>query len=385
MSTHGRTILASLLLVAVSTPPAKPSEDYQAAEAATFGPLVKGGFIAGPGFAVLDDVLEPRLLEVLRARAVEQFAMEDAFAEASTTEARWGTTWLELDRQGAPPAKTPIELLLREYAKIVVGPDGDGGRFAGVDYWLQNRPPEHPKEYHSDTDTLLCRKAEKRGRECRNAALSTVLFLDAGCGGPTLVFNQSFNRFGLVPRVPGEIIIVPCHANRLLAFNGSLYHGVAHPVMPKKSQAQCKGQNDQLSPPRRLTLLANFWPRKSKESKPLRPGLVKPSDEADMADLRSILHNNDLPYQADTSLVRPVTLNFPGTFDLDFDSWGKQEIPSKVRRLWKRGGHGKPGTSWWQRPAWIRYQKVSPIEAQIPPDQRVPSWVLWSGGESPSA
>lgn len=103
-----------------------------------------------------------------------------------------------------------------------------------VEMWAHNRPHPSGHQMHFDSDD------EGRGG-IRNPIISTILYITAGCGGPSLVTNQKLNDHQLATR--GWM----CHPEneRLVAFDGQYLHG----VIPGKG-VQCG---------RRCTLMFAFW------------------------------------------------------------------------------------------------------------------------------
>ena len=103
-----------------------------------------------------------------------------------------------------------------------------------VEMWAHNRPHPSGHQMHFDSDD--------EGRDgIRNPIISTILYVTAGCGGPSLVTNQKLIDNHLATK--GWM----CHPQneRLVAFDGRYLHG----VIPGKA----------VQPGRRVTLMFAFW------------------------------------------------------------------------------------------------------------------------------
>jgi len=105
---------------------------------------------------------------------------------------------------------------------------------AFVELWLHNRPHASGHQMHFDSDN------EGRGG-VRNPIVSTILYVTADTGGPSLVTNQTLANTNLATK--GWL----CHPakQRLVAFDGKVLHG----VVPGKG----------VKTGRRVTLMLAFW------------------------------------------------------------------------------------------------------------------------------
>ncbi len=104
-----------------------------------------------------------------------------------------------------------------------------------VEMWAHNRPHPSGHQMHFDSDD--------EGRDgIRNPIISTILYVTADCGGPSLITNQKLTDKRLATK--GWM----CHAKseRLLAFDGRFLHG----VIPGKGVAEAG---------RRVTVMFAFW------------------------------------------------------------------------------------------------------------------------------
>jgi methyl-CpG-binding domain protein 4 len=104
-----------------------------------------------------------------------------------------------------------------------------------VEMWAHNRPHASAHQLHFDSDD------EGRGG-IRNPIISTILYITAGCGGPSLVTNQKLGDEHLASK---GWLSYP-EDKRLIAFDGRYLHG----VIP--------GKGVQIG--RRVTLMFAFWP-----------------------------------------------------------------------------------------------------------------------------
>lgn len=118
-----------------------------------------------------------------------------------------------------------------------------------VEFWAHNR--EHPTghQFHFDSDN------EGQGRMIKNPIMTAILYLPTAfessssssenAGGPSVVTNQALVSQHLATKA---VMSVSTSPGRLLAFDGSLLHG----VIPGKGSH---------SGTRRVTLMLAFWKR----------------------------------------------------------------------------------------------------------------------------
>jgi hypothetical protein len=104
-----------------------------------------------------------------------------------------------------------------------------------VEMWAHNRPHASGHQMHFDSDD------EGRGG-VRNPVMSTIVYVTAGSGGPSLITSQAFGDCHLAQK--GWL----CHPKekRLVAFDGRFLHG----VIPGKKVS---------TGGRRVTLMLAFW------------------------------------------------------------------------------------------------------------------------------
>ena len=103
-----------------------------------------------------------------------------------------------------------------------------------VEWWAHTRRRGDGHALHYDSVPGLT-----EGAPPRHPLASTVTFLEASVGGPTLIFDQT-----VANKRSTRAWVAPARPNRLLVFDGSLLHG----VLPGG-----RGHG------RRTTFMANFW------------------------------------------------------------------------------------------------------------------------------
>jgi hypothetical protein len=122
-----------------------------------------------------------------------------------------------------------------------------------VEMWAHNRPHASGHQMHFDSDD------EGRGA-VRNPIVSTILYITADGGGPSLVTNQRLDSTYLATKG----WLAHPKPKRLIAFDGRVLHG----VVPGKGLPQHKGG-------RRVTLMFAFWKEIQIRDEPT-PGSARP-------------------------------------------------------------------------------------------------------------
>lgn len=119
-----------------------------------------------------------------------------------------------------------------------------------VEMWLHNRPHASGHQMHFDSDD------EGRGG-IRNPIISTIVYITAGSGGPSLITNQRLGDDKLATH--GWL----CHPKekRLVAFDGKVLHGVVpgKGVSPTTDDDSVGDGNNNGRNKRRVTLMLAFW------------------------------------------------------------------------------------------------------------------------------
>lgn len=111
------------------------------------------------------------------------------------------------------------------------GPKAREAKF--VEWWAHTRQRGDGHALHYDSVPGLT-----KGSAPRHPLASTVTFLEASVGGPTVVFDQTVGN-----KVATQAWLAAATPNRLLVFDGALLHG----VLPGDGEG------------RRTTFMANFW------------------------------------------------------------------------------------------------------------------------------
>lgn len=335
--------LATLLGVALAGPAARRSSGPEAA-----APPCVGEESLGCAF---DDTLAPETLSAVAPHVVEASKQD-------------GTRWFPLrgvGSQGRRPRRSPLEELIGNViAPLALG--SDLHLYEGGDWWIQHRKTSTPKEYHADTDTDLCQNSGETN--CTAADISSVFFFGSD-GGPTVVFNQAFNEFGLRPRIPTELGLCSPRSARLLVFRGSLYHGVLHATSPGGTGL-------------RTTLLVNWWKRRPQEPRDF--DFKKDAPARDRARVPRIRMGPA------ARRVPKVQVAIDSPFDKNLDSWVAQRLPDSIAAEMQRRAAEQlpqpaapaPAQAAWQRSGVFQLQMPpSRVNEQVPDTDRVPSWALW--------
>ena len=123
-----------------------------------------------------------------------------------------------------------------------------------VEMWAHNRPHASGHQMHFDSDD------EGRGGVIRNPIVSTILYVTAEGGGPSLVTNQRLDS----TKLASKGWLAHPKARRLVAFDGRVLHG----VVPGKGISKIRDG-------RRVTLMFAFW-KKIQIRREATPGSARP-------------------------------------------------------------------------------------------------------------
>ncbi|CAM9724621.1 unnamed protein product, partial [Phaeothamnion confervicola] len=123
-----------------------------------------------------------------------------------------------------------------------------------AEWWAHCRPHSSGHQMHFDSDN------EGVGI-VRNPICSCVLFVDGGCGGPTLVTDQTMAG----PLARSGWLVHP-KTNRVVVFDGSVLHG----VVPGRGLSTDAQDSDRGGERRRVTFMCAFW--EDLRLRPRRPG-----------------------------------------------------------------------------------------------------------------
>eukprot|EP00980_Cylindrotheca_fusiformis_P024772 scaffold12445_cov115-Cylindrotheca_fusiformis.AAC.1 len=159
-----------------------------------------------------------------------------------------------------------------------------------VEMWAHNRPHASGHQMHFDSDD------EGRG-SIRNPIVSTILYITADGGGPSLVTNQ---RLGSTSLADKGWLSHP-KTKRLVAFDGRVLHG----VVPGKGLPLYKGG-------RRVTLMFAFWKNIETRDQPT-PGSARPFPRRSKAKWAQDLVDSSTPVRStvseDFEEKRPIELD----------------------------------------------------------------------------
>jgi hypothetical protein len=208
--------------------------------------------IAPPPCAIYDDFLQTRELQHL----------ESIFADPKAN------YWSNHNYQVEPPSPyfsyiiplnkaTSYGFIGKLIQKVWTSPDLNK-QFSSlktatmVELWAHNRPHASGHQMHFDSDD------EGRGGVIRNPIVSTIIYITADAGGPSLITNQRLSSTDLATKG----WLAHAKAQRFVAFDGSVLHG----VVPGKGVS--KGG-------RRVTLMFAFW-KNIQIRKEVTPGSARP-------------------------------------------------------------------------------------------------------------
>lgn len=187
------------------------------------------------------------LVSISRVTFANESALP-ALAEAAQTlnMLRDGLTyWL-------PRGAEPRCLIEQMVAAVVATDEGSGvdmSEVAGVEYWAHEGGFQ---AVHYDFDEYYYDKPP--GGEWPTPLFSSVTFLAAGAGAPTLILGQRQHGAGDAPAIPREAALVAPRPNKHFRFDGALAHGVlgADEDEDRTEEASRSGNA-------RTTLLVNYW------------------------------------------------------------------------------------------------------------------------------
>jgi hypothetical protein len=134
--------------------------------------------------------------------------------------------------------RTKLEQVIKRIYETSVKQRPEVAEAQYAEWWAHCRPHSAGHQLHFDSDN------EGEGG-VKNPIISSVLYIDAEAGGPTLVTNQKFGEMMLAQ----EGCLIDPKENRLGIFDGSLLHG----VIP--GNGVCPGGAKKL----RVTFMVAFW------------------------------------------------------------------------------------------------------------------------------
>jgi len=232
-------------------------------------------------------------------------------------------------------ARSSLEyLILAHVAPAVLGDLCEASKrgYLGAEWWTQSRLADDPKEYHLDTAITWCRDngwAEDLLSACHfYPAIGTVTYFGEG-GGPTAVFNQNMSKYGINPVLPEEVAVVYPKQNRMMLFDGTLYHGVL-----KTNEIKTL----------RSTLLVNYWRTKTAGEahtpSTFLDGIAtmffkansKQLDQREQEHSNSVRKSEVKVSKFKRNIVSQTRIEIERDLIMDFVDWQDQIIPKEVEK-----------------------------------------------------
>jgi hypothetical protein len=169
-----------------------------------------------------------------------------------------------------------------------------------VEIWAHNRPHASGHQMHFDSDD------EGRGG-VRNPIISTILYITAGGGGPSLVTNQRLDSQFLA----NQGWLAHPKTKRLVAFDGRVLHG----VVPGKGVPKDKGG-------RRVTLMFAFWQKIQVRREPT-PGSARPFPvDSDLEWAKALASSNLIVKKAGSNVKEHPPIKLDAVYEtLDGQTW----------------------------------------------------------------
>lgn len=185
-------------------------------------------------------------------------------------------------------------------------------------------------------------------------------------GGPSAVFNQRLNEYGMTPRTASEASLIFPRSNQYATFLGDRYHGVMQP----EAGAEYVSHNEE-NTTHRLTLLINYWRRRPRESASNKTHhcLYKSSYKASLSDFETV--------RAGHTQIPASIFEITESFDKHLPKWVRQEMPPPPKT--KKKMQNKFWSKARERHAFLQllYIGDSKINKQFAPTQVVPAWGVW--------
>mmetsp|Transcript_14329 Transcript_14329/g.34935 ORF Transcript_14329/g.34935 Transcript_14329/m.34935 type:complete len:444 (-) Transcript_14329:316-1647(-) len=283
--------------------------------------------------AVFDDVLRKEdfvhlrgdFIRVVNARAHDAFGEERVVVPDNENAFVTGTYWYPLrervgkadeNQTGAPEGKHGVELAIKCITSSLKGQGGVLKEIIeasiGCEWWFQEQGPEDlPKEFHTDVNIRFYpdEPDEAKKAEYHYPLLSSVFYFGTSSPqetarhphllSPTVVFGQAPKATNsiehiLSPAIPTRAVCCYPSPNRLLVFQGNLWHAVVSPCRYDSSEKDGEtkdltssettaGDNLKAKPKNvdasgweadtRYTLLINWWDKRPEGPEKMRtPG-----------------------------------------------------------------------------------------------------------------
>mmetsp|Transcript_17624 Transcript_17624/g.26405 ORF Transcript_17624/g.26405 Transcript_17624/m.26405 type:complete len:453 (+) Transcript_17624:29-1387(+) len=198
-----------------------------------------------------------------------------------------GTYWHPLDSKYTPinGIDRAIRHITRELAKRNDGIADIMKEAQGCEWWFQEQGPKDvPKEFHTDVNIIFDKNAKDDSAEKTKyhyPMLSSVFYFGSSVAdtiryphltSPTVVFGQAPRptksiEHILMPRIPRKALVCYPSPNRLLLFEGDLWHAVVSPPEEEKrkvraEELQAQVEHGSWETDTRYTLLINWWSKK---------------------------------------------------------------------------------------------------------------------------
>jgi len=174
-----------------------------------------------------------------------------------------------------------------------------------VELWAHNRPHASGHQMHFDSDD------EGRGG-VRNPIVSTILYITAEGGGPSLVTNQRLDSTHLANK---GWLAYP-KAKRLVAFDGRVLHG----VVPGKGVPSIQDG-------RRVTLMFAFW-KKIQVRRESTPGSARPFPNKSNMEWATALSDHTIHVQQSdySKITEQQAVELDHVYEkLDGDAWNPRD------------------------------------------------------------
>jgi hypothetical protein len=185
-----------------------------------------------------DDVLPADMLQLMRGALAADASF---WAENNYNSPRVGFFSFQHPLPAFPPkagdVKNGLDAMLQHIWQVAATAVPKVKRAKYVEWWAHTRQHCYGHQIHFDSVP-----GDKEGKP-RHPIISTITFLTADCGGPTLITDQQIHN----QRSTKGWLATP-KTNRLVTFDGSLLHC----VLPGAGAAPSAGA-------RRTTFMAAFW------------------------------------------------------------------------------------------------------------------------------
>ena len=181
-----------------------------------------------------DEALPPEMLQVMKSA----FSSKDSvFWEAHSYSVSPPSPYFSYVHDLSQKSAHGLDDVVRHAQRVAAKgfPNVMNATFA--EWWVHCRPHNSGHQFHFDS-------ADEGRGGVRNPIASTVLYLEAACGGPTCVTDQKFGE----PKLGEEGWLAHPKENRFVAFDGRVLHG----VVPGRGFQM-------LLSARRVTFMVAFW------------------------------------------------------------------------------------------------------------------------------